>query len=136
VARRGSIVAALLGLIIVLSVPPALSGTGIASHPASSSSSANSVGKSLYREYCGKCHALNQALAAGFGGNATLGQNGGPNFNNLKVSYSLAIVAITQPFPGHEVVDKRLSWTKLKEVATFIGNATKNHKIVAYATDV
>ena len=48
------------------------------------------IGKKVYRKYCGQCHALNEALAAGFGSDKGLGTDGGPSFNNLKVPYNLS----------------------------------------------
>src|SRR4051812_29179031 len=68
------------------------------------------LGKQLYRKYCGQCHALQAALAAGFGSDKGLGQDGGPSFNDLKVPYNLSIVAVTEQFGGHELVVKRMTW--------------------------
>src|SRR5689334_12745890 len=42
------------------------------------------AGKKAYRTYCGQCHALAEALAAGFGAENKFGQDGGPAFNELK----------------------------------------------------
>ena len=59
-------------------------------------------GKRLYREYCGQCHALSAALAAGFGNSGGgLGENGGPSFNNLRVPYAYSVEAVTEPTGGH-----------------------------------
>ena len=75
------------------------------------------LGKQLYRKYCGQCHALQAALAAGFGSDKGLGQDGGPSFNNLKVPFNLSIVAVTEQFGGHELVVKRMTWTQLNQVS-------------------
>src|SRR4029077_15671762 len=75
------------------------------------------LGKQLYRKYCGQCHALQAALAAGFGSDKGLGTDGGPSFNNLKVPYNLSIVAVTEQFGGHELVVKRMTWEQLGQVS-------------------
>ena len=64
--------------------------------------SAMETGKRLYRKYCGQCHSLTVALAAGFGSNNGLGTDGGPSFETLRVPFNLSVLAITQPFIGHE----------------------------------
>ncbi len=93
------------------------------------------LGKQLYRKYCGQCHALAQALAAGFGSDKGLGTDGGPSFNNLKVPYNLSIVAVTEQFGGHELVVKRMTWTQLNQVAAFTAAATKTNPYLARITD-
>jgi mono/diheme cytochrome c family protein len=92
-------------------------------------------GKQLYRQFCGQCHALSQALSAGFGSANGLGQEGGPSFNNLKVPYDLSIVAVTEQFGGHELVVKRMTWQQLDEVAAFLAAATKNNPYLARISD-
>jgi mono/diheme cytochrome c family protein len=93
------------------------------------------VGKQLYRQYCGQCHALAQALAAGFGSDKGLGTDGGPSFNNLKVPYDLSIVAVTEQFGGHELVVKKMTWTQLNLVAAFVAAATKLNPYLARMSD-
>jgi mono/diheme cytochrome c family protein len=93
------------------------------------------AGKRAYRTYCGQCHALAEALAAGFGAENKFGQDGGPSFNELKVSASLCISAITELFGGHEIVLKKMNWTQIHDVAAFVEVATKKHPIVAKLTD-
>ena len=93
------------------------------------------LGKQLYRKYCGQCHALQAALAAGFGSDKGLGQDGGPSFNNLKVPYNLSIVAVTEQFGGHELVVKRMTWTQLNQVSAFVATATKNNPYLARISD-
>jgi mono/diheme cytochrome c family protein len=93
------------------------------------------LGKQLYRKFCGQCHALQQALAAGFGSDKGLGQDGGPNFNNLKVPYNLSIVAVTEQFGGHELVVKRMTWDELNQTAAFVALATKHNPYLARISD-
>ena len=68
------------------------------------------IGKQLYRKYCGQCHALTEALAAGSGSDQASAPDGGPNFNNLDVPFGLSIVAVTEQFGGHELVVKKMKW--------------------------
>ncbi len=93
------------------------------------------AGKRLYRKYCGQCHALREARAAGFGSKPALGTDGGPNFNNLRVPYSLSILLMTQASNGHERIFHKLKWTEIKQVATFVDDATKDHAVLARPTD-
>ena len=93
------------------------------------------IGKQLYRKYCGQCHALIAALAAGFGSDKGLGTDGGPNFNNLKVPFNLSIVAVTEQFGGHELVVKRMTWDQLNQVAAFTATATKFNPYLARISD-
>jgi len=102
---------------------------------ASQSPSQNVIGKQLYRQFCGQCHALAQALSAGFGSDNGLGQYGGPSFNNLRVSYDLTIVAVTEQFGGHEEVVKRMTWQQLDEVASYLAAATKENPYPARRLD-
>ena len=93
------------------------------------------VGKQLYRQYCGQCHALIQALSAGFGSGTGLGQDGGPSFNNLYVPYNLSIVAVTEQFGGHELVVKRMTWNQLNQTAAFVALATRGNPYLARISD-
>ena len=93
------------------------------------------LGKQLYRKFCGQCHALQQALAAGFGSDKGLGQDGGPSFNNLKVPYNLSIVAVTEQFGGHELVVKRMTWDQLNQTAAFVALATRDNPYLARISD-
>jgi hypothetical protein len=93
------------------------------------------AGKKAYRTYCGQCHALAEALAAGFGAENKFGQDGGPSFNELKVSASLCISAVTELFGGHELVLKKMTWTTIHDVAAFVQQATYKHPMVAKLTD-
>lgn len=125
-----AIVAAGLGV-----VPIAYSSASTSTASSGSSQSSGAVGKQLYREFCGQCHALDQALAAGFGSDNGLGQYGGPSFNNLRVPYDLSIVAVTEGFAGHEQVVSKITWQQLDEVAAYLAAATKNNPYLARVTD-
>jgi mono/diheme cytochrome c family protein len=93
------------------------------------------LGKRLYRQYCGQCHALVQALAAGFGSNNGLGQDGGPSFDTLRVPFNLSVVAVTTPWAGHEVVNSKMTWTEVKQVARYVQIVTKDHRGLAQPID-
>jgi mono/diheme cytochrome c family protein len=93
------------------------------------------TGKQLYRKYCGQCHALTAALAAGFGSGNGLGTNGGPSFDHLRVPFNLSVLAVTQPFIGHEVIVHKMKWAQIREVALFVQAATKKHSVVAQNID-
>jgi mono/diheme cytochrome c family protein len=92
-------------------------------------------GKQLYRQYCGQCHALTAALAVGFGTENGLGQNGGPSFDRLRVPFNLSVVAVTTPFAGHEVVDSKMTWSEVKQVANYVAVVTKKHPALAQPID-
>jgi hypothetical protein len=110
-----------------------------ASHSAAKTASKSEYniveGKQDYREFCGQCHALAAALAAGFGAESKFGQDGGPSFDNLKVSFGLCIIAITEQFGGHEVIIRKMNWTQIHDVSAFVQAATINHPIVAKISD-
>jgi len=92
-------------------------------------------GKQLYRQYCGQCHALKAALAAGFGNNNGLGQDGGPSFNGLRVPFNLSVVAVTTPFAGHELVLSKLTWSEVNQVAKYVAAVTRNNAVLAKPID-
>jgi mono/diheme cytochrome c family protein len=93
------------------------------------------LGKKLYRRWCGQCHSLTQALAAGFGSDTGLGQDGGPSFDTLRVPFNLSVVAVTTPFAGHEIVFKKMTWTEVKQVASYVETVTKHHPGLAQPID-
>ncbi|HWE82377.1 MAG TPA: cytochrome c [Gaiellaceae bacterium] len=98
--------------------------------------SANIVGRQLYRTYCGQCHALAQALSAGFGSNTTgISRNGGPSFNELRVSYASSVNAVTEPTGGHEKIRTKINPKQLNEVAAYIARITIHNPIPALSTD-
>jgi hypothetical protein len=71
----------------------------------------------------------------GFGSNNGLGTNGGPNFDTLRVAFNLSILAVEQPFIGHEVLVRKMTWTQVKQVSTFVATVTKHHSVLAQAVD-
>lgn len=129
---RHSILIALAACLTAAPVAYSLTGTSRVG-PATPGQLAS--GKKLYRQYCGQCHALAQALSAGFGSNNGLGRDGGPSFKTLKVPYNLTIVVVTETYPGHEVVTTRMRWTQLSDVAKFLASATKNNPHLARPSD-
>ena len=124
----------LVSLVVALSAVPAAYSLAARTQTVPATSNA-ALGKQLYREFCGQCHALTQALAAGFGSNNGLGQYGGPSFNNLKVPYDLSVSAVTESFAGHELVVKRITWQQLDTVAAFLASATKMNPYLARISD-
>ena len=90
----------------------------------------------LYRQFCGKCHALAAARSAGFGGSKNgFGSLGGPSFNELRVPYHYSITAVTLPTGGHEVVGKKITAKQLIKVAAYIATVTNHNPIPALPTD-
>jgi mono/diheme cytochrome c family protein len=132
---RLAVLVPIAAVLTAVAVGCAIAAGGSAQTSGTGSPSSLEVGKQLYRKYCGQCHALTQALAAGFGSDNGLGQNGGPSFNNLKVPYNLSIVAVTEQFGGHELVVKRMTWSQLGQVASFVATATKNNPYTARVSD-
>src|SRR5579863_1468283 len=131
-------VCVLVPLVVALAAVPATISFGASrqSAPQAATGIGNAaLGKQLYRQFCGQCHALAQALAAGFGSAGGLGTLGGPSFNNLHVPYDLAIVAVTEQFGGHELVVKRMTWQQLDTVAAFLAAATKTNPYLARVSD-
>jgi len=122
-----------LGAVVFAS--PSTGATSTASIVPVTGSAQLVVGKELYRQYCGECHALSQALAAGFGSNDGLGQFGGPSFNNLRVTFSLSLQAITEGFAGHEIVVTKLGWQQADEVSAYTAQATKGNLYLAKISD-
>ena len=106
------------------------------SHASAAKSNFNIVaGKKDYRQFCGQCHALAAALAAGFGAQNKFGQDGGPSFDDLRVSYSLSVQAITGSFAGHEIIVRKMTWQQIYDVSAFVQVATIKHPTVAKISD-
>src|SRR5262249_3210447 len=95
------------------------------------------VGKKAYRQFCGQCHALKEALSVGFGSakQKGVGEDGGPSFNQLKVSYQMCLASVTMLFGGHEKVIRKMTWQQIKDVSKFVQFATRDHPIVAKFSD-
>ena len=133
-SRRASCVVA--SAVLAVSVVASTRALATASPAATKATSELATGKQLYRQFCGKCHALAAALSAGFGSSKNgFGTLGGPSFNELSVPYSYSITAVTLPTGGHEVVRKRISAPQLKKVAAFIATTTRRNPIPAMPTD-
>ena len=96
---------------------------------------ATNTGKQLYRKYCGQCHALRAALAAGFGSDNGLGTNGGPSFDKLRVPFNLSVLAVTQPFIGHEMLVHKMTWVQIQKVSKYVASVTRKHSVVAQKID-
>jgi mono/diheme cytochrome c family protein len=130
--------AVLVPMVLVLAavaIGCALAANGKTAPSAAATPTKLELGKQLYRKFCGQCHALTQALAAGFGSDKGLGQDGGPSFNNLRVPYNLSIVAVTEQFGGHELVVKRMTWDQLNQTAAFVATATRSNPYLARISD-
>jgi mono/diheme cytochrome c family protein len=95
------------------------------------------TGRKLYRQFCGKCHALDAALSAGFGSSSKFGfgEYGGPSFNALRVPYAFSVSAVATPTGGHEKVRTKIGARQLKQVAAFIAQVTRDHPVPAKPTD-
>ena len=95
------------------------------------------IGKKAYRQFCGQCHALKEARAVGFGSakQKGVGEDGGPSFNQLKVSYQMCLASVTMLFGGHEKVIRKMTWQQIKDVSIFVQYATRTHPIVAKFSD-
>ncbi len=107
-----------------------------ASPRASATASVLVTPRQLYRQFCGKCHALAAALSAGFGSSKNgFGTLGGPSFNELRVPYHYSITAVTLPTGGHEVVGRKITSRQLTRVAAYIAAVTKRNPIPALPTD-
>ena len=112
----------------------------VASFPGVGSSAAKTddlvVGRQLYRKFCGQCHALSAANAAGFGSNTKggFGDLGGPSFNELRVPYAFSVTAVVEPTGGHEVLKKKITAKQLHAVAAYIARVTRNHPVPAFPT--
>jgi hypothetical protein len=130
----------------VLFAAAAFVGAHVASVSAESSHAAPSaqpsaevleIGKKAYRQFCGQCHALKEARAVGFGSakKTGVGEDGGPSFNQLKVSYQMCLASVTMLFGGHEKVIRKMTWQQIKDVSKFVQFATRDHPIVAKFSD-
>jgi mono/diheme cytochrome c family protein len=130
-------------LLLLLSAALAFSAVAATRSIASTSPSAApatvdlATGRTLYRQFCGKCHALDAALAAGFGSNTKFGfgEYGGPSFNTLRVPYAFSVNSVAQPTGGHEKVKTKMTAKQVHTVAAWIARVTRDHPILAKPTD-
>src|SRR5262245_43130978 len=132
--------------LLVLCSAAVFAGAHVTSVAAGSSHAATSVqpsadglelGKKSYRQFCGQCHARKEARAVGFGSakQKGVGEDGGPSFNQLKVSYQMCLASVTMLFGGHEKVIRKMTWQQIKDVSKFVQWATRDHPIVAKFSD-
>jgi mono/diheme cytochrome c family protein len=125
-----------LSTVLTVAVVAATSSFATAGTSGSATNIAPVAGKQLYRKYCGQCHALAQALSAGFGNNKNgLGKDGGPSFNELRVPYAYSVNAVKEPTGGHEAVRTKISSKQLSTVATWVARVTNHNPIPALPTD-
>jgi mono/diheme cytochrome c family protein len=128
----------MVALAVLAASAPWAAGSSAAAVPTvmATRSTASILGRQLYRQYCGKCHALAPALAAGFGNDTNgVGRNGGPSFNDLRVSYAASVTAVTEPTGGHEKIRTLIPPKQLIVLATYIARVTSSHPIPALSTD-
>ena len=135
VRLRLAVIVPMVVVLAAVAIGCAIAANGNSAQSVSATPTKLELGKQLYRKFCGQCHALQAALAAGFGSDKGLGQDGGPSFNNLKVPYNLSIVAVTEQFGGHELVVKRMTWDQLNQTAAFVALATKHNPYLARISD-
>ena len=123
--------------IVVLAISAVSSADALVGSRAGTATTSELVtGRQLYRQFCGKCHALAAALSAGFGNaKGGLGDLGGPSFNELRVPYSYSVQAVTEPTGGHEIVRRRINPKQLKQVSLWLAKVTRSHPIPALPTD-
>jgi mono/diheme cytochrome c family protein len=134
--RSARLTYAVVSLALVLSFVAWTGSSASATSHDPAAQAQTTVGRELYRTYCGKCHALAAALSAGFGNNTkTISGNGGPSFNDLRIPYSYSVDAVAEPTGGHELVSRKISSRELGTVASFIARATLHHPIPARPTD-
>jgi mono/diheme cytochrome c family protein len=87
-------------------------------------------GKKLYRQFCGQCHALREALAVGAGSaqKSKYGEEGGPSFNDLKITAHQSLLAITGVWDGHSKVMTLMTRAEITLVSNYVQAATRDHK--------
>ena len=122
-----------LALVLTLLVTLAVPATAAWALKTPPSKATIEEGRTLYRKYCGQCHALKEAKAVGFG-QAKLKTDPGPSLNSLRVSWNLCVQAIVLAISGHETIQSKMSWKQISDVSAFVEVATKTHPIPAKIT--
>ena len=122
-------------LVLALGVPIAHAATAPAKPKVTAAMMVE--GRKLYRKYCGQCHALDDARAVGIGSakKKGVGEDGGPGFNQLKVSYQMSMASVTGLFDGHDKVIRKMTWKQVHDVSKYVQWATRDHPIVAKFSD-
>jgi mono/diheme cytochrome c family protein len=120
-----------LGVFLVFAlgvITPTAYAVAVAQTPASLDG-----GKTLYRKFCGQCHALKEARAVGFGSanKNGAGELGGPSFNELKVTANQSLLAITGVWDGHSKVMTQMTRSEIALVSKYVQAATRDHKYKA-----
>jgi mono/diheme cytochrome c family protein len=128
---------ALLSLVVFVAAPATIVSARSLSPSAAEDPAFMERGKKIYRQFCGQCHALKEAKAVGFGSakQKGVGQDGGPAFNQLKISYAMTMASVTMLFGGHEKVIRKMTWPQLRDVARWIQIVTRTHPVVAKFSD-
>ena len=49
--------------------------------------------------------------------------------------FNLSVLAVTEPFIGHEVLFHKMTLVQIRVVSTYVATATKQNSVVARATD-
>jgi mono/diheme cytochrome c family protein len=132
------VVAVLLAVVLATGAAVyAFASTGAGDPVKASKAERMAAGKRLYRKYCGQCHALKEARAVGFGSAKKKGpgQDGGPSFDKLRVPYNLAVLAVTTPWAGHEVIHDQMTWTQVRQTADYVATVTREHRALAQPID-
>jgi mono/diheme cytochrome c family protein len=83
-------------------------------------------GRRLYKKYCGSCHALKVARAAGFGTETT---EPGPSFNDVRVNWQRSINAVVLSIAGHESFSNKMSWKQISDVSRYLAIVTKKNRL-------
>ena len=135
VPLRELVYTAVLSVAVAVAVVMSAASYAATNPPTTATSTA--VGKTLYRQFCGRCHALSEALSAGFGSNT----NGIAAERRARASttygspYSYSVAAVTEPTGGHELVAKKITMSQLSKVARYVATATIHHPLPALPTD-
>jgi mono/diheme cytochrome c family protein len=90
-------------------------------------------GRTLYKKFCGQCHALKEAKAVGLGeaDKKGLGELGGPSFNPLRVTALQCKLAITGVWDGHAKVMTRMTHAQINLVSKWVEAVTRDHPFKA-----
>jgi mono/diheme cytochrome c family protein len=122
-----------VGIFVVLAVALVTPAAyGLAHKQAAQTPARLDGGKKLYRQFCGQCHALKEARAVGQGtakkGKNAFGEDGGPSFDDLRVSAHLSLLAVTGVWDGHAKIMTLMTRAEIKLVSQWLESATRDHK--------
>ena len=125
--------ALVLSLAALLGVPAAHGRAAGEKPTAANRAAKDDEGRTLYRKYCGQCHAFKPARAVGFGQDK-LKTDPGPSFDHLRVPWGLSVNAIVLAIGGHETIYQKMTWQQLYDVSKWLDLKTKNNTILATIT--